>query len=203
MTVGRHRDSPGDAPSQHGADGKNAGQAGNRGKGPGRTDTGRDRQRARIYQAEDLVARMLDRSVDFPMVQVAGSGITLPIERKFGDIASAQRYVDAVLALQWVRQEWPAAAVPALVRERQGPARAHYERAGRVIALPLHRSPTAWALRELVVLHEIAHHLGDPAEEPHGPAFAARLLELVDGVIGPEVAFVLRVSLLDVGAAIG
>lgn len=168
-----------------------------------RTATGRDHQRARLYRAEDLVARMLDRSAEFPVVQVAGSSITLPIERKFGDIASAQRYVNAVLELPWVRQEWPLATTPVTVRERQGPARAHYERTGHTIALPLHRGTTAWALRELVVLHEIAHHFGEPIEEPHGPEFAARLLRLVDGIIGAEVAFLLRVSLLDVGVAIG
>ncbi len=149
------------------------------------------------------MARILDRSAEFPVVQLAGSSVTLPIERKFGDIASVQRYVDAVLELPWVRQEWLNAATPVTVRERQGPARAHYERVGHTIALPLHRGTTAWALRELVVLHEIAHHFAEPIEEPHGPEFTARLLRLVDCVIGAEAAFVLRVSLLDVGAAIG
>ena len=53
-------------------------------------------------------------------------------------------------------------------------------------------SVTDWALRELVVLHEIAHHLCD-AEPPHGPEFVATFCELAEAVMGPEVAHVLRV----------
>jgi putative metallohydrolase (TIGR04338 family) len=47
-------------------------------------------------------------------------------------------------------------------------------------------------LRELVVLHEIAHHLCR-VEPPHGPEFVAAFCELADVVMGPEVAHVLRV----------
>jgi putative metallohydrolase (TIGR04338 family) len=51
---------------------------------------------------------------------------------------------------------------------------------------------TNWALRELVVLHEIAHHLSD-AEPPHGPEFTATFCELAEAVMGPEVAHILRI----------
>jgi putative metallohydrolase (TIGR04338 family) len=47
-------------------------------------------------------------------------------------------------------------------------------------------------LRELVVLHEIAHHLCD-VEPPHGPEFVATFCELAEVVMGPEVGHVLRV----------
>ena len=50
----------------------------------------------------------------------------------------------------------------------------------------------AWALRELVVLHEIAHHLVD-SDPPHGPEFVATFCELAAAVMGPEAAHVLRV----------
>jgi putative metallohydrolase (TIGR04338 family) len=182
---------------------------------------GPDRQRSALYAAEDQVARILDRSAEFPVVEVAGSHLALPPERHFAELASVQRYVDQVLTLHWVRDRWPVpAARPIVVRERRGASRAHYESVGAVMALPLHRGGTAWALRELVVLHEIAHHLGtgagtgrpagsdrrgitaDPpaAEDPataHGPAFAGRFVELVDGVMGPEVGLLLRVALTD------
>jgi putative metallohydrolase (TIGR04338 family) len=49
-----------------------------------------------------------------------------------------------------------------------------------------------WALRELVVLHEIAHHLCD-IRPPHGPEFVATLCELAEIVMGPELGHVLRV----------
>ena len=51
---------------------------------------------------------------------------------------------------------------------------------------------STWALRELVVLHEIAHHLSD-ADPPHGPEFIATFCDLAETVMGPEVAHVLRV----------
>ena len=54
------------------------------------------------------------------------------------------------------------------------------------------RGRATWALRELVVLHEFAHHVcrSDP---PHGPEFVAAHCELASAVMGPEVAHVLRV----------
>ena len=78
------------------------------------------------------------------------------------------------------------------VRARRGATAAHYERFddGAAIAVPDGRS--TWALRELVVLHEIAHHLCD-AEPPHGPEFVATFCELAEAVMGPEVGHVLRV----------
>jgi putative metallohydrolase (TIGR04338 family) len=162
-----------------------------------------DTQRVRLYAAEDLVARILDRSVDHPVIEVAGSRLTLPAERRFGDIVAVQRYVDAVLGLDWVRNRWPRAEFPVRVRERRGASRAHYQWLGFVLAVPPPGEGGRWALRELVVLHEIAHHLG-PVEEPaHGPAFAGRLLELVGEIIGPEVALLLRVSFADEGVTVG
>ena len=62
----------------------------------------RDRQRARVYDAENLVHRIFDRSADFPVIEVAGSRLTLPVERHFATIESVQTYVDAVLALATV-----------------------------------------------------------------------------------------------------
>ena len=89
------------------------------------------------------------------------------------------------------------------VRERAGAARAHYERPGAIVAVPTHRTGGGWALRELVILHELAHHLGGDEPEAHGGPFVDRLLDLVDGVVGPEAALLMRISMLDVGARIG
>lgn len=167
----------------------------------------RDAQRSRVYEAEHLVQRIFDRAADHPSVEVAGSTLVLPPERRFGDLAGVQRYVDAVLGLPWVTTRWPRAAVPITVRERAGSARAHYERSAAVMAVPAHR-PGRWAMRELVVLHELAHHLAPgsadvTAEADHGPAFTDRLVELVDGTVGPEAALLLRVTYADVGVRVG
>jgi len=148
---------------------------------------------------------MLDRAARTPVVQVAGSTITLPIERRFATVESVQSYLDAVLGLGWVQARWPAVG-PVLVRRRKGAGRAHYSRdgpAGPTIAVPTHVAGTAWALRELVVLHELAHHLTDPSLAAHGPEFVGVLLDLVDGVVGPEAALLLRVRFADEGAQAG
>ena len=158
-----------------------------------------------MYAAENLVLAMLDRAHLVPVVPVAGSSITLPVERRFASVESVQTYLDAVLGLRWVQARWPAAG-PVLVRRRQGTSRAHYTRdgpAGPTIAVPTHVAGTAWALRELVVLHELAHHLTDPSVAAHGPEFVGILLELVDRVVGAEAAFLLRVRLAEEGASGG
>ena len=162
----------------------------------------RDFQRSRVYDAENLVHRIFDRSADYPVVDVVGSRVTLPVERKFGSIDAVQRYVDGILDLGWVRRTWHRASVPVIVRERSSAAQAHYERVGSIMAVPGHRAGSAWALRELVILHELAHHLADHIEIAHGGQFVERLLELVDGIVGPEGALLLRVTMLDVGAQI-
>ena len=166
----------------------------------------RDGQRAKVYDAEHLVHRIFDRSEKYPTVDVAGSRLTLPVERRFASSDSVQDYVDRVLALGWVRAQWSRAAVPVRVRERVGDAQAHYERPTAVIAVPGHRANRAWALRELVVLHELAHHLADDfahrAEPQHGGEFVDRLLILVDGLVGPEAALLLRITMLESGVAV-
>lgn len=146
---------------------------------------------------------MFDRSASFPVVEIAGSRLTLPPERRFGDVDAVQSYADRVLALNWVRDSWPRAQVPVRVRERAGARQAHYERAGGWIAVPTYRSGSGWALRELVVLHELSHHLAGDGEEPHGGPFADRLLVLIDGVVGPEAALLLRITMLDLGVRFG
>ncbi|MGB6183420.1 MAG: TIGR04338 family metallohydrolase [Rhodococcus sp. (in: high G+C Gram-positive bacteria)] len=155
----------------------------------------RDSQRSRVYDAEQLVRTMLDRADERELREITlhGSTLTLPVERRFASVESVQAYADAVLALRWVRATWPTSAAPVWVRSRAGTAAAHYDSADATIAIPLHRGGTAWALREMVVLHEIAHHLAPDHSEPaHGAGFVERYLALVTEIIGPEAGFALR-----------
>jgi putative metallohydrolase (TIGR04338 family) len=149
--------------------------------------TPRDTQRAKVYAAEDFVRTLFDRASEHGnrTVDFFGTQLTLPPEGRFASAAAVQRYVDEVLA-------HVGADRPVTVRPRRGIAAAHYEStdAGPTIAVPDRRG--TWALRELVVLHEVAHHLCD-AEPPHGPQFVATFCELAEAVMGPEVAHVLRV----------
>jgi putative metallohydrolase (TIGR04338 family) len=164
----------------------------------------RDSQRAKVYDAENLVHRIFDRSAEFPVVEVAGSRLTLPVERHFATLESVQAYVDAVLASTAVRARWPRADLPVAVRERSGQQQADYQRLTAVLAVPLHAGNRAWALRELVILHELAHHLADADdEEAHGPAFTERLIALTGEIVGEEAGFLLRTTMWDNGVRIG
>ncbi len=127
-----------------------------------------------------------------PTIDFFGAQLTLPPEGRFASMTSVQRYVDEVLALPAVADRWPASA-PLSVRPRRAGGAAHYEnRDGTgVIAVP-DRNAADWAMRELVVLHEIAHHLA-PEGPAHGPGFTATFCELASVVMGPEVGHVLRV----------
>lgn len=150
----------------------------------------RDSQRSAVYAAEQFVRTLFDRAAERGnrVVDFFGAQLTLPPEGRFGSVHAVQRYVADVLAMPAVAARWPAAG-PLAVRARRGEAAAHYE-SGGVIAVP--GRETTWALRELVVLHEIAHHLSE-ALPPHGPEFTATFGELCSMVMGPEVGHVLRV----------
>lgn len=154
-----------------------------------------------------MVRVMFDRADerDLRTVDMLGSTLTLPIERKFASLESVQRYVDSVLKLNWVREAWPHAGTTVHVRERSGTGASHYERDTCTIAVPLHRHNEAWALRELVLLHELAHHFesDDSDGASHGGPFVDRFITLVSEIVGQEAGFVLRATMLDTGVTIG
>ncbi len=161
----------------------------------------RDSQRAKVYAAEDFVRTLFDRAAEHgaAALDFFGTQLTLPPEARFGSVDSVQRYVDEVLALPSVRRRWPGVS-PLRVRPRRAATAAHYENSdgAGTIAVP-DRDTADWALRELVVLHEVAHHLCQ-AEPPHGPEFVATICELSELVMGPEVGHVLRVVYAKEGA---
>ena len=158
-----------------------------------RRDRTRDTQRSAVYAAEQFVRTLFDRAAEHGnrVVDFFGAQLTLPPEARFGSVQAVQRYVADVLGMPGVAARWPSAE-PLAVRARRGATAAHYEVAGGggVIAVP--ERETTWALRELVILHEIAHHLADTGPA-HGPQFTAAFCELCAMVMGPEVGHVLRV----------
>ena len=155
--------------------------------------TARDTQRSKVYAAEEFVRTLFDRAAEHGnrAVEFFGTNLTLPPEARFASVETVQRYVDDVLALRPVRERWPG-ATQLTARPRRGLTAAHYERDGDGAAIAVPEQRAGWALRELVVLHEVAHHLCD-ADPPHGPEFVATFCELAEAVMGPEVAHVLRV----------
>ena len=151
-----------------------------------------------VYGVEDQWAATLARGgrIDF-----FGSMLSIPMERRFGDLESVRRYVAAVTALPSVRVEFPAMP-PLAVRERRGQTQAHYEPEALVIAIPVGQT---WALRETVVLHEIAHHASCSQEawdgDWHGVRFRAAMCSLVRIVLGDEAALLLRSGYEEAGLA--
>lgn len=157
----------------------------------------RDSQRAKVYAAEEFVRTVFDRAAQHGSgaIDFFGTALTLPPEARFASVESVRGYVDEVLAMPAVRDRWPDAA-PLAVRSRRGATAAHYETG--TIAVPDRHS--TWALRELVVLHEIAHHLSTTGA-PHGREFVGTMSELAGWVMGPEVQHVLRVVYSKEGVA--
>jgi putative metallohydrolase (TIGR04338 family) len=155
--------------------------------------TPRDHQRSSVYAAEQFVRTLFDRAAEHgnPVVDFFGAQLTLPPEGRFASVAAVQRYADEVLALPTVGARWPDVG-PLRVRARRGVTAAHYERTGDTATIAVPERHTTWALRELVVLHEIAHHLCR-VEPAHGPEFVATFCALTEMVMAPEVAHVLRV----------
>ncbi|MGY3552304.1 putative metallohydrolase (TIGR04338 family) [Williamsia sp. R60] len=170
--------------------------------------TQRDSQRSALYSAEALVHNVFERAArGGSTLEIAGTSVTLPPEARFGSVDSVRDYVDRVLSLDSVIDRFPRAAVPVRVRSRRGQREAHYEYRSAdgdgVIAVP-DAAEGRWAMRELVVLHEIAHHLSPgSAQDKHGPRFAGTLIDLVGLVLGPEAALIYRVTLGDSGIAVG
>lgn len=143
---------------------------------------------SRVYAAEDTLMFMLDHG---GTAQFQGSNLTLPVERRFGDLEGVRRYLQEVRRRPW---GYPAIPTPA-VRLRKGHTRAHW--AAGTIALPDGTGAKGWAMREVVVLHEYAHHAcwhthGDAG---HGRRFQEVYLGLLENAIGPEAAFVVRAGL--------
>lgn len=154
----------------------------------------RDSNRQKLYDAESIVNDALVRAEqnDTRTFDFYGSTLILPDERKFGDIESVQRYVDCVLKLNWVQEAYKRAQYPVHVRARKDAGQAHYAPFLHEIAMPVHKgSHHSWAMREMVVLHEVAHHLDDQSEAAHGKSFAKIFQHLVSEIIGPEVGLLL------------
>lgn len=151
----------------------------------------------RLYAAEDTLLFLLQNagsSDDGPTVSTVefmGSSLTLPVERRFGDLAGVRAYLEQVRRRPWGHGDVP---MP-LLRVRRGHAKAHW--ADGTIALPDGIGERGWAMREVVVLHEYAHHVTwhVHGNDGHGPVFQGVYSDLLEHAVGPEAAFVLRAGL--------
>lgn len=142
----------------------------------------RDSQRSKVYAAEQTVRALLDNSHNIPTARIYGSNVVLPLERRWADLQSLQAYVSRL-------------SPGTRVRTRQGVSAAHYSPLTDTIAVP---TSNQWAMRQIVVLHEIAHK-GHPN---HGPDFCSAFLDLVLQEMGPEAHFLLRAMFYENGVDI-
>jgi putative metallohydrolase (TIGR04338 family) len=167
----------------------------------------RDAQRQQVYDAEEQVCRQLEyAAAGARLVQVAGSTVVPRLEMRFGSLTAARNYAEAVRTGPAFAEQFPSAATASIrVRSRRGGRAATYEPPG-TIALHAPAIGAAWALRELVVLHELTHHGqhhdGLPGP-PHGPAFAGALARLAGAVMGPEVGLLLTAAYAEHGVILG
>lgn len=167
----------------------------------------RDAQRQRVYDAEEQVCRQLEyAAAGARVVEVAGSRVVPALELRFGSLAAVESYLEATRTAPSFAGIFPRAAeVPIRVRARRGGRAATYEAPG-TIALHVPATGQAWALRELVVLHELAHH-GHHHDGPpgpfHGPGFTEGLLRLVSAVAGPEIGLLLTAAYAEHGVDVG
>ena len=138
----------------------------------------RDFQRSKVYAAEFRLRDLYDIATrnDNPVVELDGITLTLPPEAKFGSIESLQRYVDRVLP-------------NVTVRAYRGESHAIAYSLRREIAIPDYTN--RWAMREIVVLHELAHIETDVSG--HGPEFVTTFTDLLGRVMGPEAALAYRI----------
>ena len=126
----------------------------------------RDSHRSAIYHAEHILSDMFDlcAASGNPLVTIDDIALTLPPEARFGRIDDVQRHVDRVLDSEAIRATF-GARPPISVRARNSAkCKAHYEPDTAVIAIP-DTGQARSMLRELVLLHELSHHLDDATAE--------------------------------------
>lgn len=117
-----------------------------------------------------------------------GHKMQLPRERNFADLASIQAYVTAVCSLAQVRRAFPNLRPPT-VSERRGAAYADYTPMKNEIRIHTKDRDHRWAMREIVVLHELAHACA--VVDDHGPRFRGAFVYLVGEAMGPELATIM------------
>ena len=148
-----------------------------------------DPDQNRVYAAEDTLEQWLRVAATDGTVTIDDTTYRPETHAKFADVDDAAAYVDQVMSHLCAtgatfdgREQHPVT-----VRVRRGHKRAVYEHATSTIAIPDRDHGGAWALNELTVLHEIAHHLA-PARAHHGPEFRYTFVRLLESVGKTETA---------------
>jgi putative metallohydrolase (TIGR04338 family) len=149
-----------------------------------------DQDKYTVYAAENDVEMWLATRTG--TVTVEEETFTPEAEAKFGDLESVQRYVDQVLT--HLRERGVTfedrADLDVTVAPRHGHKKAEYFRSTCTIKIPTLKSGGDWAMREAVLLHELAHHLSP--QTGHGWAFRDTHLRLMEAIGKPVTAILLQ-----------
>ena len=147
---------------------------------------------AELYEAERRVVRWVDEGG----VRIGGVTFEPEPDPLFRNVAEVTRFAE---------QACDRLGVPRVtVRSRRGWREAHYAPMLMEIAVPAAERGGAWALRGLVVVHELAHHLvavgGVQEGGPHGATFRTRLMHALELLGYPVQARLLGLALGTAGS---
>ncbi len=147
-----------------------------------------DAEKAATYAAEDRLLRWA--RAEGPVRVFASTWDVEPLGR-FNTLADVQAYVERALARAAEHGTYGRAMAPVTVRARRGGRKAHYE-AGGVMAVPVVGGTAGWAMNELVVLHELGHHL--VPGQGHDDRFRGAVVDLLAWTGHPVLASLLRIA---------
>lgn len=175
-----------------------------------------DPDRSTTYAAEDMVAAWLDAtSLESGEVQVTirsdgrnqRATYSPEVEPRFSRPSEVTAFVEKVLdRLQDLSREYGSGyrgreKKPVRVVAHSGWKKASYSEG--FIFLPARERGGSWALRGLVVLHELAHHLNTGIEgaiiDVHGEGFRSTFVRLLEDIGWVQIAAMLREAYAQVG----
>ena len=156
-----------------------------------------------VYKAENYIRFLADeaRKQDNGLVsaQILGSTFNIPMDRTFGDIESVRRYANIVI--QRMSHKYPRMAGVKISQQARMKAKSYYRPSTHEIVLAgnVGADLNRWAMRELVVLHELAHAAA-PVGESHGAKFTAIFSELLEEMLDNNMGIIARMAYHEAGA---
>jgi putative metallohydrolase (TIGR04338 family) len=152
----------------------------------------RDNQKSAVYSAEQQLRWVYDVSKG-GTAEVGGVALQLESETQFTSLKDIQAYLDLVHVHPGVIARFGQFG-RVFIRERKGDRFAHYSNG--VIAI--NSAGRGWGMRELVVIHELAHHYS-PARG-HGPQFTDTFVTLLEILVGSQAALAMHILQRESGA---
>lgn len=159
-----------------------------------------------LYEAQGQLMETVSRCNGMGIKTMSDSGASwpIPVEKMFETILEVQSYVDRLQADPAVQSAWPRKTRRIIVeeyltgRESEGVYQRTAEyRSGRLRLPPHGAHGRSQYLRELWVLHELAHYYdSDKGTSRHGPGFVHAYTTLISAAMDPLFGMYARLRLL-------